>query len=66
MAVLTLQTFTLLLHLVWWIRTKILEGASNLKMWSSKQTSDSSIMLVHIYQGKLHITDDCIIKSYVL
>jgi hypothetical protein len=31
MAVLTLQAFTVLLHLVWWICTKILEGASNLK-----------------------------------
>jgi len=31
MAVLTLQAFTVLLHLVRWICTKILEGASNLK-----------------------------------
>jgi hypothetical protein len=31
MAVLTLQDFTVLLHLVWRIGTKILEGASNLK-----------------------------------
>ena len=64
MAVLTLQAFTVLLHLVWWICTKILEGTSNL--YVQQQTSDSSIMFVHIYQGKLHITDDCIIKSYVL
>jgi len=31
MAVLTLQAFTVLLHLGWRIGTKILEGASNLK-----------------------------------
>jgi len=57
MAVLILQAFSVLLHVLWWICTKILEGASNLKCGAAK-TPDSSIMLVHIYQGKLHNTDD--------
>jgi len=37
MAVLTLQAFTVLLRLVWWICTKILEGASNLKCGASNK-----------------------------
>ena len=58
MAVLTLQAFTVLLHLVWWICTKIWREPQILNVQQQTKTLDSSIMLVHIYQGKLHITDE--------
>jgi hypothetical protein len=46
--------------------TNILEATSIFNVVPQTKKSGSPRMLVHIYQGKSHITDECIINSYFL